>query len=277
MDGMLRQYELLCEGTPDAGDLAAMDQMRGVWYRTRTIRSGAMLEVEAYPMMPERRARAVRRMQPTSEAQRRVNQRHAERRMLRLAEANFGPSDYYFTGTIEGPDLPDVESMQRLVRLFLRRVNDLRRRRGLGNCKYIYVLEGHDAGDRRRRLHWHALIEGGIDRQELKRLWGHGRARCDELDTAGPQGLAPLVRYLSKAPQGKKRWARSRNLREPRESVAERKINARAARRIADDSQAVRAAQLERLYPGYEYMESEARVNPFVPGCYIYAMMRRRV
>lgn len=276
MDATLRQYDLLCERTPGADELAAMDMMRGAWYRTRTIRSGRMLEVEAYPILPARQARAVRRLQPTSEAQARVNRRNAEKRMLRLAEANFGEKDYYFTGTIEGPDLPDVDAMQKLVRNFLRRLNDLRARRGLGNAKYIYVLEGHDAGDRKKRLHWHALIEGGVSREEMKKLWSHGRARVDELDANGAQGLAPLVRYLGKAPQGKKRWARSRNLAEPRESVAERKISARAVRRIADDSQAARAAQMEKLYPGYELEECEVRTNPFVPGAFVYARMRRR-
>lgn len=275
MDAMLRQYDLLCEKAPGADELAAMDQMRGVWYRTRTIRSGAMLEVEAYPVTPAHQARAVRCMQPTGEAQARVNRRNAEKKMLRLAEANFGPQDFYFTGTIEGDDLPDWKAMQALARKYIRRMNDLRHAKGLKSAKYIYVLEGHESGDRRKRLHWHALIEGGLTREELKALWAYGRARVDELDTSGPQGLTPLVRYLCKAPQGYHRWACSKGLKQPRATVAERKISARAARKIADDSRMTRAAALEKIYPGYEYVDSEVRTNPVVPGCYIYARMRR--
>ncbi|MBR4442535.1 MAG: hypothetical protein IKS52_04615 [Clostridia bacterium] len=275
MDEMLRQYDLLCERVPGADELAAMDQMRGVWYKTQTIRSGALLEVEAFPMLPAHQARAVRRLKPTSQAQARVNQRNAEKRMLRLAEANFTEADYYFTGTIEGPDLPDWKSMQKLVRKFIRKMNDLRRAKGMKNAKYIYVLEGHEDGDRRKRLHWHALLEGGLTREELKTLWEHGCARVDELDMSRPGGLRPLMSYLSKGPQGNHRWACSKGLKQPRVTATTRKINARKAWRIAESGQAAQAA-LEKLYPGYEYVDSEVRTNPFVPGCYIYAMMRKK-
>ena len=275
MDEALRQYELLCDHAPAADELAAMERTRGVWYRTRSIRSGSLLEIQSYPMTGARAARSARRLQPSTEAMKRLNARNAERKLMRLAETNFGKRDYYFTGTIEGPDLPDVDAMQELVVNFIRRLNYLRRKLGLKNSKYIYVLEGHDDGDRKKRLHWHALIEGGVSREQIKALWTHGRARVDELDARGAQGLIPLARYLSKAPQGKKRWARSRNLKEPVESVAERKISSRTAYRIAEGA-AERTRALEKLYPGYEVIESEARTNPFLPGCYIYAMMRRK-
>ena len=273
-DEMLRQYALLCDRMPDGNDLAEMERMRGVWYRTKSYRSGTLLEIEAYPLLPAPALREVRRRKATSEAQARLNQRNAEKRLLRLAEANFGESDYYFTGTIEGPDLPDWRTMQRLARAFLRRWNRARKKAGLENGKYIYVIEGHDDGDRKKRLHWHALLEGGLDRAEIKRLWSHGRARVDELDTRRPEGLAPLMKYLSKGPQGKKRWAGSRNLKKPAVSWADRKISARTARKIAEEK-AGSGAALEALYPGHEVIDIEVRTNPYVPGCYIYARMRR--
>ena len=274
-DELLRKYALLSDTLPDGEALAEMERMRGVWYRTKSYRSGSLLEIEAYPLLPAFQRETLRRVKPTSEAQARLNQRNAEKRLLRLAEANFMAADYYFTGTIEGPDLPDWKAMQRLARAFLRRWNRARKKAGLENGKYIYVIEGHDDGDRKKRLHWHALLEGGLDRAEIKRLWNLGRARVDELDARGPEGLAPLVKYLSKGPQGKKRWAGSRNLKGPDISWADRKISARTARRIADE-RAASSAALEKLYPGHEVIDVEVRTNPYVPGCYIYARLRRR-
>lgn len=273
-DEIMRRYALLCDRLPDQLALMEMESMRGVWYRTKSIRSGSLLEIEAYPLLPTRQLERVRRIAPTSEAQARLNQRNAEKRLIRLAEANFGESDYYFTGTIEGPDLPDWRSMQRLARNFIRRWNRAREKAGLQAGKYIYVIEGHDDGDRKKRLHWHALLEGGLDRATIKALWAHGRARVDELDTKGPEGLVPLAKYMIKGPQGKRRWAASKNLKKPSVSWADRKISARTARRIADE-RAASAAALEKLYPGYEVADVEVRSNPYMPGCYIYARLRK--
>lgn len=274
-DELLRRYAVLCDRLPDGDALAELERMRGVYYRTKSYRSGSLLEIEAYPLLPHPRREQVRRLQPSREAQQRLNQRNAEKKLIRLVEANFGASDFYFTGTIEGPDLPNWESMQRLVRAFIRRWNRARIKAGLEPGKYIYVLEGHEDGDRRKRLHWHGLLEGGLDRMAIKALWDKGRSRCDELDTSGPDGLIPLSKYLLKNPQGKRRWAASRNLKKPAVSWADRKINARAARRIADE-RAASSAALEKLYPGHEVLDVEVRTNPYVPGCYIYARMRRK-
>lgn len=273
-DELLRRYALFCDRIPDQIAMAEMEQARGQWYRTKSFRSGTLLEIEAYPILPERQARTVKKMQPTSDAQKKLNQRNAEKRLLRLAETNFGENDYYFTGTIEGPDLPGWKDMQNLARNFLRRWNRAREKAGLENGKYIYVIEGHDDGDKKKRLHWHALLEGGLDRKAIKDLWDKGRSRVDELDARGPEGLMPLMKYLSKGPQGKRRWAASKNLKKPAVSWADRKINARTARKIADE-RAASSAALERLYPGYAVVDVEVRTNPYIPGCYIYARMRR--
>lgn len=274
-DELLRRYAVLCDRLPEGEALDELERMRGVYYRTKSYRSGSLLEIEAYPLLPAFQREQVRRMNPTSEAQARLNQRNAEKRLIRLAEANFGEKDYYFTGTIEGPDLPDWKAMQKLARNFIRRWNRARQKAGLGMGKYIYVLEGHEEGDRRKRLHWHALLEGGLGRAEIKALWAHGRSRVDELDARGPEGLIPLAKYLCKNPQGKRRWAASKNLKKPLVSWADRKISARAARQIADE-RAASSAALEKLYPGHEVLEVEVRTNPYIPGCYIYARMRRK-
>lgn len=270
----LRGWELLCDQQPNEEMLSAMQKMRG-FYRTRTYRSGDLLEVEVYPVIPRRMIReALEKKGETREAQRRLNQRNAEKRFKRLIERNFGEKDYYFTGTIEGGELPTLEKVQKLIQNFIRRINWKRKRAGLENAKYVYVIEGWEEGSRQKRLHVHLIIDGGIDRKELKEMWGHGRTKCEELDPRAYGGLSALAQYLTKDPRGRKRWSASKNLKGPLIATAERKVSSRTAHRIAEDT-AGRAAALEKLYPGYRHEDTEVRSNPFIPGAYIYAVLRR--
>ena len=272
-DEWAERYELLCDREDLAGAVTAADKIRGGYYRTRSIRSGTLLEVQCYPMPARGVKKELKKVRPTEEAQRKLNDKNAQRRLIRLAECNFGEEDYYFTGTIEG-ELPTVEGTQKIMRAFLRRWKRAREKLGLKSHKYIYVIEGHDDGDRKKRVHVHAILEGGLDRKVVKAMWDCGRARCDELDKSGKDGLIPLARYLSKDPRGKRRWSASKGLKQPVVRTAERKVTAKKAMRIAEDS-AGRAAALEKLYPGYELVEMEVRSNPYIAGVYIYAVMRK--
>lgn len=270
----LRLWQVLSDQMPNEEALTAMQKLRG-YYRTRTIRSGDLLEVEVYPIVPVHVLReAVRRRPETREAQKRMNRKNAERRLVRLVEANFTEADYYFTGTIEGEELPTLEQVQKMARNFIARMNYLRKKRGLENARYVYVIEGWEEGSKQKRLHVHFIIDGGIDRKALKEIWSHGRSKCDELDPKAYGGLVSLAKYMVKDPRGRKRWASSKNLKQPVITTADRKVSARTAQRIAEDA-AGRAAALEKLYPGYEHEETEVRTNPFIAGCYIYAVMRK--
>ena len=281
MDKLLEKYALLCDREPEGEGLTAMERARG-WYRTRALWSGAMLEVEAYPMLPHGMRSTVGRMKGTPAAMQRLNERNAQKTFRRLAEINFrDEEDYFFTGTIEagpGESLPTLEQAETIFDNFVRRVNRLRKKRGMENAKYLAVIEGWEEGSRQTRLHIHALMDGGLDRDTMENLWNGMRAECRRLVHAM---LDRLCGYLMKGPRGKKRWKRSKgNLKGPRETHADRKLNARAAWRIAEDV-AGRSAALEKLYPGYRVEQIdghdavEVRSNPYMPGCYIYARLRR--
>lgn len=273
-DEWAERYDLLCDRDDQAGAVTAADKIRGGYYRTRSIKSGTLLEVQCYPMASRGVKHELKRMNPTREAQQKLNDKNAQKRMIRLAECNFGEEDYYFTGTIEGT-LPTVDGTQKLMRAFIRRWKRARERLGLESHKYIYVIEGHEDGDRKKRVHVHAILEGGLDRKAVKALWDCGRVRVDELDPQRYGGLIPLARYMSKDPRGKRRWSASKGLKQPVVRMAERKVTAKKAMRIADDP-AGRAAALEKLYPGYALVEMEVRSNPYIAGIYVYAAMRRK-
>lgn len=267
------QYEMLCDREDQGENVSAADRIRGGYYRTKSMRSGDLLEVMAYPMPGMKAERSVRRMRPTSDAMKALNEKNAQRRMIRLVETNFGETDFYFTGTIEG-NLPTVGEAAAIMKAFIRRWKRARVKQGLTSHKYIYVIEGHEEGDRKRRVHLHAILEGGLDRREVKRLWDRGRSRCDELDKGGNGGLVPLARYLCKDPRGKRRWSESKGLKQPKVTVAERKVSARTVGKLAGDVLG-RAAALERLYPDYRLVDCEVKSNPYVAGCWVYAVMRR--
>ena len=274
-DEMLKRYALLCDQVPNEESLSMMDKMRGIYYRTKTIKSGTLLEVEAYPLLPKGVNKAIRKMEVSKEAIKAHNQRSAEKRFTRLIEANFTEADYYFTGTFEGVKLPTLEEVRKAVKRYIARINYEREKRGLEKARYVYVIEGYEDGSRQQRLHFHMVIDGALDRATLKEIWGNGRTKCEELDPKAYNGLIGLARYLAKDPKGRKRWSSSKGLKQPLITVADRKVKASAARRIAQSTSEA-AAALEKIYPGYEHVETEVKTNPYIPGCYIYAVMRKK-
>lgn len=274
-DEMLKKYALLCDQVPNEEHLSMMDKMRGMYYRTKTIKSGTLLEVEAYPLLPKNLNKAARKLEVSKEAIKAHNQRNAEKRFTRLIESNFTEADYYFTGTFEGVNLPTLEEVRKAVKRYIARINYEREKRGLGKARYVYVIEGYEEGSRQKRLHFHMIIDGALDRATLKAIWGNGRTKCEELAPKSYNGLIGLARYLAKDPKGRKRWSSSKGLKQPIVTVADRKMRASAARRIAQSTSEA-AAALEKIYPGYEHVETEVKTNPYIPGCYIYAVMRKK-
>ena len=86
-----RRYENLFDRTTGEYYCAGIGGMRA-----RLIYAGDSLEVELFPVLrkyPQGAARE-QRHRKTSAAQERVNCRKTEKRMRRLAEANFGPDDF---------------------------------------------------------------------------------------------------------------------------------------------------------------------------------------
>ena len=69
--------------------------------------------------------------------------------------------------------MPDSEERARKdIQNFIKRINRRRKKAGLENAKYIYIL----AMDGYKRPHFHILLSGdGVDRDELEELWG----KCD--------------------------------------------------------------------------------------------------
>ena len=278
--------------------------------RTRTVRAGDTLEIECYPLTrigSAAREEAARRhrQRPCQEA---MNRRNAEKKIRRLIEENFTRESWVLTLTwdygmidrfcmsmadadrLHGElGLPEQEEdARRALNNFYRRVKTRMRQLGHdpASFRHLYVLEiTRPKVGGWHHYHFHLVLHApGLSDADLKELWPHGFVRADRLSFRD-EGPARLASYLTKGHtteeidrEGKRlrRWGRSKNLREPRETVSDRKVSRRRAAMIAAEVQSDGRAIFERLYPGWRCVETPVvRYSDFVPGAYISARLRR--
>ena len=92
-------------------------------------------------------------------------------------------------------------------------------------------------------------------------------SRTLEIDGKNPQQWAT-----------RRRWNPSKNLVDPLETVADKKISICKAGRIAEAAADFGQMQavFEKLYPDYELLEVQAKQSPWASGVYIYAELARR-
>jgi len=245
-------------------------------YRTRTIRSGDMIEAEAYPLVTRRPDRAARQ-ERTREAVARVNQKMIRRRLIRKAQINFSRETSVFL-TLTYAQQPSEEAAARALDRYLGRLRYWVRRHG-AELKYIAVTEISSTG----RVHHHILLDG-IPRDEAEEKWRGGFVNGRKYQD-NPAGFTGLVRYMTKYrstadPESGERRTRircSKNLIGPRVTVSDHKISRRKMERVACEEEESGREILERMYPGYEVRERPViRRSEFYPGAYLYAVLWRR-
>ena len=243
-------------------------------YRTRTIKAGPRLEVEIYPIFGREdtgRARAARQ-NVTPEAVQRLNEERSKRKLVQLADANFTDQDIHLTLTYR--QAPKYDQAQKDVKNFLRAVKRKREQRGMSPLKYIYTIEGDDDG-KRERIHIHMLMSGGIDRQELEAIWAKGYANADRLQP-NENGLEAIARYITKQQKNRRKWCRSRNLKQPKQRTSDSKVSNARVKRIAMDFPNNAKEIMEKLYPDYMHVNTVLRFSDIVDGAYIRCVMRRK-
>ena len=249
----------------------------GCLYMTRTTKAGNQIELDIYPAFRSRHdlPRGERKNR-TKKAMRNLNQRRAERKLTEIINANFTEKDLWCTWTYKDGFLPaSIEEAQEKFRKFIRRVNNWRKRRGLGNVKYVVVTEFHEDPDKGIRVHHHALMSGDMDRDSLEILWKYGKRNQTRRLDPDDFGLSGIASYISKDPQGRKRWSTSRNLKKPKVTHALGKFSKRRVEKMAKDH-AYLQEQIEKRYPEYRFLDAKVCVNEINSGFYVYARMVRR-
>ena len=259
-------------------------QVGRMGYRRRTTVSGPRIDAEVFPVFGRHQRGELRRAksQITREAQQRANDERSRVRLTQLVEANFGEKDLAlglsYDGEAPGPERVDMD-----IRNFLARVNRARKKIGLDKVKAIYTIGGDEmpaAGYSGKRPHVHMIMSGGLDRDRIEQLWGHGYANADRLQPRD-KGLGGIARYFTRQKQdrapvkGKRSWRSTRNLTQPVRRSRDAKMPNGRVKRIAYDFKNEAKEVMEKLYPGYQLQECEVRYSNVIDGVYIRCVLRR--
>lgn len=231
---------------------------------------GDYMDADIYPVFqPAGKRRA--KCRPTSETQKKLNQKNAEKKIVRLAHANFTEKDIALHLTYR--ENPESATMaQRDLYNFIRRVKRARKKEGLPELKYISCTE---VGSRGGRVHHHMILSGGMDRDRLEALWGKGYANSKRLQFE-EEGIAGLARYIVKGRLFYKRWNQSKNLDVPQPIVRDGAVTQRELGEMEDAIDGKGAWNyFEGRHPGWVLERADYVRNGLNYGSYIRFEMRR--
>lgn len=244
-------------------------------FREKKIKSGIIQEVEIYPITEkdkkQPRAKKIKESQPK---QKKINEKNARKQLNRLIDTNFTDDDLSLCLTYTELTLPQSEEeARRDITNFLRRVRRLKIKLGLTPLKYIAIIEYKEADEKTKevRIHHHIIINGGIDRDEIEKLWQKGRCNADRLK-ADNNGYEALAKYISKDPKGSKRWTQSKNLKQPIIQINDSKFTKRKVEKLTNYSN---IDMIEKLYPGYQLVDFKVSINDVTAAPHIYIKMRQ--
>lgn len=247
-------------------------------YILKTIISGDMLEAEIYPVYEKRNEIPRREKEKESkDSQNNLNDKNARKRFIRVVNTNFGKEDLLITLTYVDKYLPTQKQAKRDVQNYIRRLKNYRKKHGLTELQYVYVIEYVDEEEQHKskkiRVHHHILINK-MDRDVAENLWKRGRVEARRLqpDDFGLEGMA---RYLLKDPKGK-RWYGSRNLKEPKVYKSVTKLSKRKAGQMVLNQDEL-PGMFEKIYSGtYRFNDCQTYLSDITGGFYLYCRMRRR-
>ena len=174
----------------------------------------------------------------TEPKQKNLNDKNARRYLVQLGNGNFNIGDLHISCTYDEKHLPEtVEEAEKIVGNYLRRIAYRRNKLGLEPLKYILVTEYkyNKDGESIKRVHHHIIMNGGLDRDDVELMWTQKRINWKKIETdpeyraeikkmgwvnadrlqMNENGIEGLCKYITKDPQGKKRYSSSRNLERP--------------------------------------------------------------
>ncbi len=247
--------------------------------RERRIYHGDYLTVRVFPVFQKSGKRS-RQCRPSSEIQKKLNQKYREEKITYLMNENFSQGDLEVGLGYSDEYLPqDYSGVQKDVRNFVRRLKRYRDNNELEELKYLYVIE---KGERRGRWHVHFATNGDIDRDVIENLWGKGYAHSFRMEF-DDEGLKGLSKYKVKEPEtsaaveegGKvHRWGASKNLKKPR--IPKDRDNFISRKTVAEIREgSVTEKEIERLYPGYVITEWSPYKNNINAGEYLTIQLRK--
>lgn len=253
-------------------------------YATKEIYAGDQLEIEIYPEFTRAQAKQ-EGIPPVSkkkrkEAQARLNTKNSEKEFWRFAEHNFSNGDFWFTFTYES-EPKNIEEAEKNIRNFIRNVNGKRKRRGLFNMKYMYVIEAVSEDGRIVRVHHHVLMDNLLDWETVEATWKHGRRNNFRLLDKDENGICGAAVYMAKFKEDTrrrkytKRWRRSTNLKKPPEKKHHQTRKKAVTEMVRNRDFIKEFTEASPRYKGYVYTKAEVYYNNFNARFYIRIRMRK--
>lgn len=242
-----------------------------VKYRTKTIKSGDVLECEVYPIWNCNNEVRKSKEKVSSIHQRNLNHRNTVKKCIRLMNVNFTDNDTYATLTYDKEHLPlDYDDAQKEMKNYIRRLKRYAVKQGI-ELKYIFTTEQSKKG----RLHHHLVVNLN-DRNKIEDLWHNSQRNNTKRLRADYSGYEGVARYICKEQKStqRKTYCCSRNLKKPKITISDYKISKRQAFNIAAGK--INPFSLfQKLYPGYSYSEHRCHGSEYIDGCYIYIKMHK--
>jgi len=223
------------------------------FYKEQLHKSGNFADVQIFPVYRKTKTRS-KKSKPSSETQKKLNDRNAAMRLTRLLHRNFCKNDIVIHLTYRDEDMPTAEESKRLVQNYIRRIKRLYKKSGI-ELKYVWLTE---QGKKSGRVHHHMVLPGGVDRTVLEETWGKGYANSKALQFT-KDGLAGLSYYMTKQQYDYRHYNASRNLYQPEVLENEYRISGKTAGVIAEMSIDAKI-KLKKLYP--EYVVASVEANP---------------
>lgn len=219
-----------------------------------------------------------KRRRVTEPKQKDLNDKNARRYLVQLGNGNFSIGDLHVSCTYSNQYLPEsVEEAERIISNYLRRIAYRRMKLGLDPLKYILVTEYGMSKDSEKitRIHHHVIMNGGLSRDDVELMWTFTRinwkkaekdpeyrANIEQLGWCNADrlqmnenGIEGLCKYITKNPNGKKRWSSSRNLTRPVElPPADSKYTKRQVERLAKSDDCGKEF-FAKQFPDYNIVE----------------------
>ncbi len=256
--------------------LQLLEDRHIIKYRTKTIKSGDVLECEVYPIWNTRASMSrARKEKESRQAQKRLNVKNAIKNVIRLVNTNFTDSDIWGTFTYETSKLPaTVADAEKNFGNFLRRLKYYGKKHNFPALKYVYWTEFEtDEKKGKHRVHHH-IVTNFPDRDIAEKLWKGGARKQTRRLQSDESGYEGLVRYCMKDPKGTKRYKTSKNLKKPQITIADCKFTRKKIKRIVRGDNTPQSV-FESMYGGYRVIDFKAKTSDYVTGAYLYVKMAK--
>lgn len=224
-----------------------------IMYRQKKYDIGSYLEVEIFPFPEQKKPYdRARRQKESSPAQKNLNTKKSQRYFNRLVHTNFHEGDLFIDLTFDEKNIPENrQGVIRAVKNYIARLRRYRKKNGLPELKYIYVVSNSDEFGNKKRLHVHMIIND-MDRDAAEKLWGLGYCDTDRLQF-NEYGVTGKVLYMARQAKGERTWAASRNLKKVSVVVSDKAVSRAKAEKMERNPED--RSFFEKLYPGWTFTD----------------------